>query len=387
MNRLKDCRDRYDALDLLVGIEPPGGETRQRFYARELLVTELQGQSSQNVFQHGKQLLALQSRQGDVVKSGLLAIDQQRSVLQVTEPVGAVRQAYTPYGHRCAESGLGSLLGFAGEALDPFTGHYLLGNGHRAFNPVLMRFNSPDSLSPYGRGGLNPYAYCLGDPVNFSDPSGRFVGIARLITAGLSVISAKIVFSAAIPYKVGKNALQWGAAGQLPFKYTLGAAGSTVAGVSTMLSALTAVASAVAGITGDSDAAKNLGFIALGLGALTVTGRLGSRWAASDPKTIPALRDFADNKGRVIVPAKTYEPSAPPPSMPSSPDPFTNATAPPLTVSPTNATRFTFPENNRATGFLSQQIDRQVRLAQQKTFRRYSEGVIAVNDIRRRPSR
>ncbi|AVI87072.1 conserved hypothetical protein [Pseudomonas syringae pv. tomato T1] len=63
--------------------------------------------------------------------------------------------------------------GFNGELLDDITGHYLLGNGYRAYNPVLMRFNSPDSLSPFGEGGLNAYAYCAGDPVNRSDPSGH----------------------------------------------------------------------------------------------------------------------------------------------------------------------------------------------------------------------
>ncbi|WP_230202737.1 RHS repeat-associated core domain-containing protein, partial [Pseudomonas syringae] len=44
-----------------------------------------------------------------------------------------------------------------------------------AFNPVLMRFNSPDSLSPFGEGGVNAYAYayCEGDPVNRVDPSGH----------------------------------------------------------------------------------------------------------------------------------------------------------------------------------------------------------------------
>lgn len=63
--------------------------------------------------------------------------------------------------------------GFNGELLDDITGHYLLDNGYRAYNPVLMRFNSPDSLSPFGEGGLNAYAYCAGDPVNRSDPSGH----------------------------------------------------------------------------------------------------------------------------------------------------------------------------------------------------------------------
>jgi uncharacterized protein RhaS with RHS repeats len=36
-----------------------------------------------------------------------------------------------------------------------------------------MRFNSPDSWSPFGEGGLNAYTYCLGDPVNAIDPSGH----------------------------------------------------------------------------------------------------------------------------------------------------------------------------------------------------------------------
>ncbi len=67
--------------------------------------------------------------------------------------------AYSPYGHHATASGLLSLLGFNGERTDPVTGHYLLGNGYRAINPVLMRFNSPDSWSPFGEAGLNVYAY------------------------------------------------------------------------------------------------------------------------------------------------------------------------------------------------------------------------------------
>lgn len=69
---------------------------------------------------------------------------------------------------------LGPLLGFTGQPRDPLTGCYHLGNGHRTYNPVLMRFHSADRLSPFGEGGINAYAYCVGDPVNRHDPSGRF---------------------------------------------------------------------------------------------------------------------------------------------------------------------------------------------------------------------
>ncbi|GAB6404988.1 RHS repeat-associated core domain-containing protein [Pseudomonas sp. MHK4] len=340
MNTLKNCSYRYDALDSLVAIEPVGGEKRQRFYAREQLVTELQGQSSQSVLQHGKQLLALQSRQGHDVQSGLLATDQQRSVLGVIEPGGAVRQAYAPYGHRWVESGPGSLLGFAGEAVDPGTGHYLLGNGHRAFNPVLMRFNSPDRLSPFGRGGLNPYGYCLGDPVNFSDPTGRFADIAKLLTSVFSVGSARIVMSPAIPYKLAKDALQWGAASQLPFKHTFGAASAVVGGATTLVSALTGVASAVASVTGDSESARILGFVALGLGALTVTARVGSLWATRDPKTIPSLKGFVERHKPVKTTGET------PPASPA----LLNAAQADSTGGP--RTSFAFPrttQNNSGT--------------------------------------
>lgn len=37
-----------------------------------------------------------------------------------------------------------------------------------------MCFNSPDEMSPFDRGGINSYAYCLNDPINRNDPSGYF---------------------------------------------------------------------------------------------------------------------------------------------------------------------------------------------------------------------
>jgi RHS repeat-associated protein len=166
------CQYRYDALDRLVTCAPTALAAVQRFYQKTRLATEIQGQMQRTIFQHDDGLLAQQQSGEGLLTTTLLLTDQQRSVLRTVNPQDDQLMAYTAYGHRRAENGLTSLLGFNGERSDPMTGHYLLGNGYRAFNPVLMRFNSPDSLSPFGRGGLNGYAYCVGDPVNYSDPTG-----------------------------------------------------------------------------------------------------------------------------------------------------------------------------------------------------------------------
>jgi RHS repeat-associated protein len=117
-------------------------------------------------------LLAQQDSGAGTTQQTLLITGPTNSVLAAgLNPPAFV--AYTPYGHRQSAGLLPGSPGFNGEQPDPLTGHYLLGNGYRSFNPVLMRFNSPDSLSPFMEGGLNAYAYSAGDPVNRVDPTGH----------------------------------------------------------------------------------------------------------------------------------------------------------------------------------------------------------------------
>ncbi|WP_448632310.1 MULTISPECIES: RHS repeat-associated core domain-containing protein [Pseudomonas fluorescens group] len=144
----------------------------QQFYCKSRLTTEIEGALNRSIVQHHEQLLALAETKDNVRRATLVATDQQRSVLQAIASNESQSFAYSPYGHRPAGGGLLSLLGFNGERLAPVTGHYLLGNGYRAFSPVLLRFNRPDRLSPFGAGGVNAYAYCVGDPINRSDPNG-----------------------------------------------------------------------------------------------------------------------------------------------------------------------------------------------------------------------
>ena len=166
-------RYHYDPLDRLVDCAPFDQEPIQRYYCKTRLATEIQGSVQRSIVQHNDRLLAQQQREGGKGAATLLATDQQHSVLNTLDATQPNALAYSPYGHRPRENGLLSLLGFNGERPDPVTGHYHLGNGYRQFNPVLMRFNSPDSWSPFGEGGLNAYAYCAGNPIGQRDPSGH----------------------------------------------------------------------------------------------------------------------------------------------------------------------------------------------------------------------
>ena len=119
-----------------------------------------------------------------------------------------------------------SLSGYNGERCDPVSGIMHLGNGYRTYHPGLRRFNRPDSWSPFGRGGMNPYLYCTGDPINRNDPSGHFswqaglgivLGVLGMLgaafTAGSSLAAAASLSAALAASSV--TTLAVGAAGMV----------------------------------------------------------------------------------------------------------------------------------------------------------------------------
>ncbi|PBP41545.1 RHS family protein [Pseudomonas syringae] len=192
------CRYTYDPLDRVSTLTPLAQAVFNRFYNGEQLMTELQGGRQRTCVRAGGQLLAQQLREGDEVVTTMIAGDRNNSVLHASEAGQQSDVVYTPFGHHQAVQASAELPGFNGEQPEPLTGHYLLGNGYRAYNPVLMRFNSPDSMSPFGKGGLNAYAYCVGDPVNRVDPTGHFSALAALISGiVLSAAGAGAIATAA----------------------------------------------------------------------------------------------------------------------------------------------------------------------------------------------
>lgn len=108
-------------------------------------------------------------------QASLLATDAQASTVNIVSESKTIIN-YGPYGHDSSPADNPLLSRFTGQSWLPSAMGYLLGNGHRLFNPGLMRFHSADSFSPFGSGGFNTYAYCGNDPINRVDPSGRFFG-------------------------------------------------------------------------------------------------------------------------------------------------------------------------------------------------------------------
>lgn len=173
----------YDPLDRLSSTN-----ATQRFYNNTRIAMEIEGDRKTRFFEADSQPLALQQH-GSAPGSTLLATDLQTSVLSGSGPDDNPHaQVYTPFGHH-ANDALLSVIGFNGERPEPVTGHYLLGQGYRAFNPVLMRFNSPDSWSPFGEGGINAYAYCDNEPVMRQDSTGHLWQWAKILGRGLGVVN------------------------------------------------------------------------------------------------------------------------------------------------------------------------------------------------------
>lgn len=85
--------------------------------------------------------------------------------------------------------------------LDDSTPYYHLGHGARSFNPVSQRFVSMDPYSPFAGGGDNPYAFCLGDPVNRSDPSGYVsqLGGWTILLGALGIMLSLVSLGVALP--------------------------------------------------------------------------------------------------------------------------------------------------------------------------------------------
>ncbi|MEN1835130.1 RHS repeat-associated core domain-containing protein, partial [Pseudomonas lijiangensis] len=279
----------YDAQDSLTHSREAGIQ-EQRFYRDGQLANQLQGTQQRTLVRADDILLAEQRKEGG---TSLLATDVKKTVMAEVDAGSATLFEYTAYGHRSDSPAQKSLSAFNGELREPSTGWYLLGEGYRAYNPVLMRFHSPDSLSPFGEGGLNPYMYCLGDPVNYVDPDGHLprwvmpaIGIALSI---VGIVASVASLGAATPVAL--------------------AAWSALSVGSGVVSGATGVASSVVSIAvPESRAGEFLGYVSAGSGVLSAVAGFGALinakriLDAQKVETIFALRDLHRQAGANVIP-------------------------------------------------------------------------------------
>ncbi|WP_264774157.1 RHS repeat-associated core domain-containing protein [Coxiella burnetii] len=249
----------YDALNTLVSQVVQDEPIYDLYYRADDLVGEARrdGSSQTRYVKSNGCCVGQCTKQGSSNTSRLTTTNQQGSVLSVSEGNHAPQDCiYTRYGYRTPQTETPSVLGFNGERLDPVSGTYHLGNGYRAYNPILMRFNCPDSWSPFGAGGINPYAYCDGDPINRVDPNGHLSWQAEL-GIGLGVVGLVLaVFTAGTSIA---------AAGAISAAIESASAISLVVGT---LGVAADVASIASGALEDANpqASATLGWISLGLG-------------------------------------------------------------------------------------------------------------------------
>jgi len=207
------CRYQYDVFDRLISQEIPGdNNTNCYFYT---------GQALTNANIEGKELTWVDN--GHTLRLGQIETESNRETLNhyglMVDGTPCLSQtansttplSHTPFGYR---SLLSSLPGLSGAQIDPVTGWYFLGNGYRVFNPVLMRFHSPDSWSPFGDGGINPYIYALNDPINKKDPSGHLseIAVTGIVLGVVGILMSIFTLGAAIPAVAAKSAFLAGIA-------------------------------------------------------------------------------------------------------------------------------------------------------------------------------
>ncbi|MDA3937015.1 MAG: RHS repeat-associated core domain-containing protein [Actinomycetota bacterium] len=168
---------------------------RTSLWAGQKLLTEFNDDRTRCDYLYGPNSMPLQlmvTASNGTTSTYAYQVDHGGSVISMTDEDGdeVARYAYDPYGGLVGMSGdeiaTRNPLLYRGYYYDNETQLYYL--PARYYNPDTARFLSvdPAPLSAGDPTSLNGYAYCVGDPVNASDPTGAIADIVYECPRGVS---------------------------------------------------------------------------------------------------------------------------------------------------------------------------------------------------------
>ncbi|TYZ27076.1 hypothetical protein FZ041_12700, partial [Selenomonas caprae] len=192
----------YDAFRRTSKVTTKAGLTQINRYDAEGLRCEMEenGKLVQFIFNENKEVIA-EKEDGNItrlIRSSDLwaresepekiwyhyASDEQGSTIFITDAEGEVKNRYTydAFGNTIeSEEQIPNRYQYTGQQLDPLTQQYYL--RARFYNPAIARFTQEDE---YHGDGLNLYAYCANDPVDYYDPSGYYKNPVGETIGGIS---------------------------------------------------------------------------------------------------------------------------------------------------------------------------------------------------------
>jgi RHS repeat-associated protein len=287
----KTCRHGYTAHGRLADRIVDGTLTRS-FFSGDELTHDQSGDNSLHYHGGEQGLFAVSKLTDGIRQTTLLGSDAQGSVRLEADSTVRTRH-YSAYGVE-RQNDQHVPFGYAGQRREPLTGWQILGD-YRPYDPVLMCFLSPDSESPFGSGGINPYAYCAGDPVNRIDPDGHSWVSYALAGIGIALAAVALVPGLQIALPAAGTLLGSGA-GMLTTAQIAALAVATL----DVVSLATGVAGMALELAGhDQTVAGVLGGISLvtGLASGGVGFKLASRgWAAARRRALDIKNGWTPSK-------------------------------------------------------------------------------------------